>query len=177
MFNRVQETMRRINEKRHEGGFTLIELLIVIIILAILAAIVVFAVGTTSKNSVAASCSADAKSVETAIEAYKAQTGTYTTSIGALTTTNYFSAGVWTTTPGTGSSVGPWLRQEPGTSHYVIYLGGGGSGGTSGGIYALAPPASTGSFTSFTQAFDATAGTTQSNDNFDTNASLCGSFQ
>ena len=59
--------------KRDQGGFTLIELLIVIIILAILAAIVVFAVGNTNTNAIASSCNADAKSVETALEAYKAQ--------------------------------------------------------------------------------------------------------
>ena len=62
--------------KRDQGGFTLIELLIVIIILAILAAIVVFAVGSTNTNAIASSCNADAKSVETALEAYKAQIST-----------------------------------------------------------------------------------------------------
>jgi len=67
----------RMIEKRNEGGFTLIELLIVIIILAILAAIVVFAVGTTGSNAVAASCNADAKTFETALESYKAEVGAY----------------------------------------------------------------------------------------------------
>jgi general secretion pathway protein G len=89
--------------KRREEGFTLIELLIVIIILAILAAIVVFAVGTTSTNAKKAACDSDAKSVETAVEAYKAQTGNFpaagTTGESALTAT--------------GGTAGPWLRQWP----------------------------------------------------------------
>jgi general secretion pathway protein G len=102
----------KMKEKRNEGGFTLIELLIVIIILAILAAIVVFAVGTTSKNAVAASCRADAKSVETAAEAYHAQTGVYPASVSALTAS----------TSTNGSTVGPWLRAVPGTLHYTIVL-------------------------------------------------------
>jgi general secretion pathway protein G len=96
----------RMQEKRNEGGFTLIELLIVIIILAILAAIVVFAVGTTGKNASAASCEADAKSVETAVEAYKAGP-----------TAVYPAADAWT---GATGLVPNYLRQQPGTTHYVI---------------------------------------------------------
>src|SRR6202035_5267792 len=66
------EMLDRLQQKRNdEGGFTLIELLIVIVILAILAAIVVFAVGTTTTNAKISACNADAKSVETAIEAYQ----------------------------------------------------------------------------------------------------------
>ena len=103
----------RIKEKRNEGGFTLIELLIVIIILAILAAIVVFAVGTTSKNAAVSSCNADAKSVETAVEAYHAQTGAYPAGIGVLTASTSIN----------GSTVGPWLRSTPGTNHYTISVG------------------------------------------------------
>jgi general secretion pathway protein G len=105
-----------LKEKRNEGGFTLIELLIVIIILAILAAIVVFAVGTTTGNSKAAACNADAKSVETAVEAYKAQGGAYP-SVG--------TAGQAQLTA-TGGSNGPWLRQWPvatvTTNGYAITL-------------------------------------------------------
>jgi prepilin-type N-terminal cleavage/methylation domain-containing protein len=105
--------LERMKEKRNEGGFTLIELLIVIIILAILAAIVVFAVGTTTKNAVAASCRADAKSVEVATEAYHAQTGVFPAAIGNLTTSTVTN----------GSTVGPWLRAAPGSLHYTIVLG------------------------------------------------------
>ena len=99
--------LERLQQKRDEGGFTLIELLIVIIILAILAAIVVFAVGTTGTSAAQASCKADSKSVETAIEAFKAQHGgTYPANYAALTTTD--------------SVGGPWLKATPGTTHYQV---------------------------------------------------------
>jgi prepilin-type N-terminal cleavage/methylation domain-containing protein len=102
----------RMREKRNEGGFTLIELLIVIIILAILAAIVVFAVGTTGKNASEAACQSDAKGVETALEAYKAQMGAYP------------AANTWDSLTqvqtGPNGSVGPWLKAEPSSTHYAI---------------------------------------------------------
>jgi prepilin-type N-terminal cleavage/methylation domain-containing protein len=104
--------LERLQQKRDEGGFTLIELLIVIIILAILAAIVVFAVGTTGTSAAKSSCKADAKSVETAVEAYKAQHGgTYPANYAALT--------------GTDSIGGPWLKAVPGTTHYQVLFNGG----------------------------------------------------
>jgi prepilin-type N-terminal cleavage/methylation domain-containing protein len=77
----VQATLERLRRRREEqgdeGGFTLIELLIVIVILGILAAIVVFAVQNLSSSSSQASCGSDYKTVETALEAYKAQMGGY----------------------------------------------------------------------------------------------------
>lgn len=89
-----------LKEKRSENGFTLIELLIVIIVLAILAAIVVFAVGSTSLDAKKAACNSDAKSVETAVEAYKAQNGgTEPADMSALTTAV--------------AGKGPWLRSAP----------------------------------------------------------------
>ena len=94
-----------------EAGFTLIELLIVVIILAILAAIVVFAVGATGTDSAIAACKADAKSVETAVEAYKAQMGVYPPAITDLTSA--------ATTPSGGTS-GPWLKSVPDSTHYTI---------------------------------------------------------
>jgi prepilin-type N-terminal cleavage/methylation domain-containing protein len=63
---------------KKDAGFTLIELLIVIIILGILAAIVVFAIGSTRKNSVAATCQTDVKSIVLAEEAWNTQKGAYT---------------------------------------------------------------------------------------------------
>ncbi len=109
--------------RRDQGGFTLIELLIVIIILAILAAIVVFAVGSTNSNAIASSCNADAKSVETAMESYKAQIGSYPTDISALT-----SGPTATTINGVSETVGPWLKELPGTSNYTISVDSAGSG-------------------------------------------------
>lgn len=92
-----------------EEGFTLIELLIVIVILGILAAIVVFAVGTTGTNAAVASCKADAKTVETALEAYKAQNNS-----------SYPGANDWTALTGTTGSGAPFLRQKPTSTHYAI---------------------------------------------------------
>jgi general secretion pathway protein G len=101
----------KMKEKRNQEGFTLIELLIVIIILAILAAIVVFAVGTTTTNAKASACQSDGKTVETAVEAFKAQTGAYPTGMADLTTVG---------------PNGPWLRQVPqatvGNNGYQITL-------------------------------------------------------
>ncbi len=92
------------------AGFTLIELLIVIIILAILAAIVVFAVGSTNSNAIASSCNADAKSVETALEAYKAQIGSYPAAADAST---ILVTSTVTTVNGVSETVGPWLKEWP----------------------------------------------------------------
>jgi prepilin-type N-terminal cleavage/methylation domain-containing protein len=109
--------LQRMVAKRNEGGFTLIELLIVIIILAILAAIVVFAVGSTNTNAIASSCNADAKSVETAMEAYRAQVGSYPAPASAssvlLTSQNVSVNGV-------NETVGPWLKEWPSTNNYTI---------------------------------------------------------
>ena len=98
-------TLNRLKARRNEEGFTLIELLIVIIILAILATIVIFAVGTTTKNAALASCKSTVKTVQTALEAYKAQTptGTYPASITVLTTK--------------ATTKGPWLKQVPATTY------------------------------------------------------------
>jgi len=60
-----------------ERGFTLVELLIVIVILGILTGIVVFAVGGFSDRGQTASCKTDKKTVEVAVEAYRAKTGNY----------------------------------------------------------------------------------------------------
>ena len=67
-----------IAETKQDKGFTLVELLIVIVILGILATVTVFAVtGITNKGKTSA-CQSDAKTVQTAEEAYSANTGVYT---------------------------------------------------------------------------------------------------
>ena len=108
-------TLERLKKRRDDEGFTLIELLIVIIILAILATIVIFAVGTTTKNAALASCKSTVKTVQTALEAYKAQTptGTYPATLGALT------SAVTTT----GTTVGPWLKAAPNTNTATLKSG------------------------------------------------------
>jgi general secretion pathway protein G len=63
--------------KKNDEGFTLIELLIVIVILGILAAVVVFAVGGITDQGQTSSCKAEKKTLEVAVEAYRAQEGGY----------------------------------------------------------------------------------------------------
>jgi prepilin-type N-terminal cleavage/methylation domain-containing protein len=118
------------NKRREEEGFTLIELLIVIVILGILAAIVVFAVGGTGKNAAVAACKADAKSVETALEAYKAQNGgTFPPSPAANNATDPGWAAL--VNPAGGSNT-PYLRSVPSTAHYTLWWD-----GTSGAVFVL----------------------------------------
>ena len=80
-----EQLRKRRAENGDEGGFTLIELLIVVVILGILAAIVVFAVQSLTSRVPQASCGSDYKTVETALEAYKAQMGNYPTGGGTAT--------------------------------------------------------------------------------------------
>lgn len=107
----------RIRKAREtESGFTLIELLIVIVILGILAAIVVFAVGTATTDSKKNACKADVKTVNVALEAYKAKNGSYPT------------------TPSTdlvaSSNGGPFLKTFPSSADYTIAVSGGTASGT-----------------------------------------------
>lgn len=55
-----------------EKGFTLVELLVVIVILGILAGVVVFAVSGISDRGTTSACATDKRTIETAIEAYRA---------------------------------------------------------------------------------------------------------
>ena len=71
--------------KKQDEGFTLIELLIVIVILGILAAVVVFAVGGITDQGEDSACKADVKTLEVAIEAYRAQEGNYPDDVNSLT--------------------------------------------------------------------------------------------
>ena len=97
---------------RNSNGFTLIELMIIMVILGILAAIVIFAVQSLESSSAVSSCKADFKTVETAQETYRAQTGTSATSFTDLLSTK---------TGMTGQLVGPWLKEAPTSTHgYVI---------------------------------------------------------
>ncbi len=148
----------RMKEKRNEGGFTLIELLIVIIILAILAAIVVFAVGTSGGNAATASCQADAKSTETALEAYKALIGSYPPVPATWTQANYnvttvtapSGFGYLDTQQGSGSATsGPWLKTAPGTQYYTILFD------ANGNVY-VGGPATYGATDSAATEFDST---------------------
>ena len=145
----LERLRRRREDPESEGGFTLIELLIVIVILGILAAIVVFAVQNLSGQSSQASCGSDYKTVETAVEGYKAQIGVYPAAAtpgwtpGAAPTgaPAAFLAGgdgagadgiallLTPYTNGSGTVVGPWLKDWPSNAgHYSIGVDGAGAG-------------------------------------------------
>jgi general secretion pathway protein G len=62
-------------ENKQDKGFTLVELLIVIVILGILATVTVFAVRGITDQGQTSACSADRKTLETAVEAYYAKNG------------------------------------------------------------------------------------------------------
>ncbi len=133
---RLRRRREEVGEGEEEGGFTLIELLIVIVILGILAAIVVFAVQNLTTSSSQASCGSDVKTVETAVEAYKAQIGVYpgdtptgwTVTAGPTangypgdTTTMGDLLGTAVTTNGGVSPIGPWLKDTPyNPGHYAV---------------------------------------------------------
>lgn len=81
-----------------EGGFTLVELLVVIAILGILAAVAVFAIGGTTGQSKTAACKSDVATIQTAADAFTAQstTNAIPASAAALVTGGYLR-----TTPST----------------------------------------------------------------------------
>ena len=101
-------------EHRQDKGFTLIELLIIMVILGVLAGIVVFAVQNLSGQSASSSCQSDYKTVETAAEAYRAEMFAYPSNVAVLTST--------ATQPGSGRTVGPWLKDLPVTSKYNLVI-------------------------------------------------------
>jgi general secretion pathway protein G len=95
---------RRNSVEGSESGFTLIELLIVIVVLGILAAIVVFSLTGVSGESKTAACTTDAKSVETAADAYIAQNGaTPTVTMADLITADANGVTYLHSQPGTGN--------------------------------------------------------------------------
>ena len=85
MFREIQRA------REEESGFTLIELLIVIVILGILAGVVIFSVGGITDTGVEAACKTDLKTVETAVEAYRAQQKNYPPDLNpSVTVTHQF---------------------------------------------------------------------------------------
>ena len=70
-------------------------------------------VNVTHDNAVVAACQADAASVKTAGEAYKAEMGQWPLSLSVLTQT---------ASDADGQTVGPWLKALPSTQNYTIFL-------------------------------------------------------
>jgi len=103
--------MRRLTDRlsaarRDDRGFTLIELLIVIIILGVLAAVVVFSVRGITNNSEEAACKTDKRIVNTAIEAYYAEKGSYKDGGGAnIDTADLIAANLLKEAPGYVTSI------------------------------------------------------------------------
>jgi prepilin-type N-terminal cleavage/methylation domain-containing protein len=124
LFERYGEIQsRRNDEKATEQGFTLIELLIVIVVLGILAAIVIFSLSGVTGQSASAACTSDAKTVETAVAAYNAQTGA---NPDAVTVTAGVPGGA-----GLNELVPGYLRSWPaagGSAKYTISYTGGTNG-------------------------------------------------
>jgi prepilin-type N-terminal cleavage/methylation domain-containing protein len=74
----MKGTLERLSAKRQsDDGFTLIELLVVIVILGILAGVVIFAVGGINDKGQDNACTADAKTLKVAEEAYYAEFNAY----------------------------------------------------------------------------------------------------
>lgn len=104
-----------------ESGFTLIELLIVVVILGILAAITVMAIGNSSADTMTAACQTDYREVQSAVEAYKVEHGSYPTVPGDDAITVLIE-----TQP---TPTGAWLRDLPYyAGHFQIVVSADGSG-------------------------------------------------
>ena len=95
-----------LQQNKAENGLTLIELLIVIAVLGVIAAVVVFALGGVSAQGTVAACNADAKTVETAVAAYNAETGGTPTVTADLLT----------------EGTTPYLRSFPSSPYYAISI-------------------------------------------------------
>ena len=78
------EDMEIVETGKKDKGFTLVELLIVIVILGILATVTVFAVRGITDKGQENSCDVELRSIETATEAYFANTGGDAPNMAAL---------------------------------------------------------------------------------------------
>lgn len=139
MAGRLDRLRKRHRGEEPDGGFTLIELLIVVVILGILAAIVVFAVQNLSGESAQSACESDVRTVESALELYRAQVGGYPGgTVDQNVTITTVSSGVnggiddlmgTATDTANGTTFGPWLKEAPiNPQHYEISVSTDGQG-------------------------------------------------
>lgn len=135
----LERHRRRRIEQGDATGFTLIELLITVVILGVLAAIVVFAVQDLTTSGVRSSCSADFSTVKEAVEAYKAEEGSYPDAGVPTFAMARAKNGVYAlmqrddgSQNGKGSPtkvIGPWLKDIPyNPTHYEITVSADGKG-------------------------------------------------
>jgi prepilin-type N-terminal cleavage/methylation domain-containing protein len=117
-------------ENNQDKGFTLVELLIVIVILGILATVTVFAVrGITDKGQENA-CAVEARTLDTAIEAFYAQNQSDPTQV----VTNLSEAGVANTTLGLSPD---YLKDAPDTTKFTFVPGVAGASGNPASFTAI----------------------------------------
>lgn len=113
--------IQRIRKMKGEEGFTLVELLVVIVILGVLAGVVVFSVAAIADKGVQSACKADVRSVETALEAYRAKNNAYP------------GANSWSTIT---TDPNKFLKSQPSNSQYAITFDG-------SGVVTVSPACST----------------------------------
>lgn len=79
---------------RHSRGFTLLEILFVVIVIAILAAIAIGRITTTTATAKANACKANQAIMNTQIEQYRLDNGSWPASLATVTgSTTYFPDG------------------------------------------------------------------------------------
>lgn len=83
--------MERLLKRRAAGesGFTLIELLVVVAILAVLAGIVVLSLSGFSDDSKTTACEIDLRTLKTAAEVTRTETGSYPASEAAMVSAGF----------------------------------------------------------------------------------------
>ncbi len=103
-----------------DAGFTLIEIILVIVILAVAAGVAVVAIGGFTGTSPVAECRQYYQAVQTALESYRQQEGSFPSSGTVLpghtgvsfTSTNGVDALTSSDTSVT-PAIGPWMRDKP----------------------------------------------------------------